>query len=272
MTSPATPPATPTRFPELYERHLVGPLFRPWAERLLERVPLAAGARVLDVACGTGIAARLARERVGERGRVVGVDRNAAMLAVARSIEPAIDWREGDAAALPLADDERFDAVLCHQGVQFFPDRAAAARAMHAALAPDGWLAVGVWRSLGENGLFHDLARAAEPFVGPVRDGRHGFTDADALARLLTDAGFADVRVEAMTLETRFETDGAELVRLNANALLGMSEAGKAMADAERAAMAARIAEASLPELERYRDGGAIAFRTSANVATARKA
>ena len=68
-------------FPEIYERCLVGPLFRPWAEAILDDVGLAPGDRVLDVACGTGIVARLARERLGEAGRVVGIDISPAMIA-----------------------------------------------------------------------------------------------------------------------------------------------------------------------------------------------
>lgn len=45
-------------FPEMYERLLVGPLFRPWGEVLLSRAALKPGERVLDAACGTGIVAR----------------------------------------------------------------------------------------------------------------------------------------------------------------------------------------------------------------------
>src|SRR5262245_55858244 len=110
-----------TTFTEIYERVLVGPLFRPFAEQLVARVAPTPGDSVLDVACGTGIAARVARERLGAEARIVGVDVAPAMLAVARTADPTIDWREGDAAALPVS--EQFTVLTCHQGLQFMPDK-----------------------------------------------------------------------------------------------------------------------------------------------------
>lgn len=272
MTLPSTPspPSAPPSFPEMYERLLVEPLFRPWAEQLLARVPLAATSRVLDVACGTGIVARLARQRGGARGRVTAVDLSSGMIATARAIEPAIDWREGSAAALPVGDDERFDAVFCQQGLQFFPDRAAAVREMRRVLAPGGRVAIAVWRSLEDNGLFYDLHVVAERLLGPVVDVRHSFADAEALGRLLLDAGFADVRVEPVALEARFAVEPTALARLNARALTGMSAAARTMSDAERARIESAIVDASLGDVARYAEGGAIAFPTSANIATAR--
>lgn len=89
-------------FAEMYERWLVGPLFRPWAEMTFEQVGLSPGDRVLDVACGTGAVARVARERLGDAGHVVGIDVSRDMLAVARVVAPEIVWREGAAVALPL--------------------------------------------------------------------------------------------------------------------------------------------------------------------------
>ena len=266
--APAGAPAP--SFPELYERLLVGPLFTPWAERLLDGMALAPGSRVLDVACGTGIVARLAAERLGAGARVVGVDRTPPMLAVARAVAPEIDWREGDAAELPVGEDETFDAVVCHQGLQFFADRLAAVREMRRVLAPGGRVGIGVWRSREENGLWNDLDIVAQRFVGHFDDVRHGFTDEDALARLLIDAGFQGVEVTPTTLETRFEIEPAALARLNAGAVVGMTPAGKAMSEAERAALVERIVDASLPEVERYRSGGVIAFPTSANIANGR--
>lgn len=284
MTSPTTPSAVASdwmlsmargNFPELYERLLVEPLFRPWGNALLDRVSLdreslAAGSHVLDVACGTGIVARLARERLGDQAHIVAIDRSPAMLAVARAVEPAIDWREGDAAEPPVQNDERFDVIVCHQGLQFFPDKMAAMRAMQRVLAPGGRVGIGVWRSLEENGLFYDLGMVAERYLGPIDDARHSFADADALAQLLVDAGFTDVHVDRVSRETRFALDPAVLARLNAMAVIGMTATGKAMADAERAEMVDTIVNASLPDAARYNRGHMLAFRTSANIAVAR--
>jgi hypothetical protein len=68
---------------------------------------------------GTGIVARLARERLGADSRITGVDINSEMIAVARSIEPDISWHRGNALELPF-ENGSFDVVLCQQGFQFF--------------------------------------------------------------------------------------------------------------------------------------------------------
>ena len=70
--------------PELYERYLVPAITALWATDLIERAAPRPGERVLDLACGTGIVARLAEARMGA-GRIVGIDINSGMLAVARS-------------------------------------------------------------------------------------------------------------------------------------------------------------------------------------------
>jgi SAM-dependent methyltransferase len=236
---------------------------------LLDGVELRAGMALLDVACGTGIVARIARDRARGDLRGVGVDRNPAMLDVARRITAAIDWREGDAAALPIGD-ERFDVVCCHQGLQFIPDKAAAVHEMRRALAPGGVVAVGVWRSLEENGLFNDLGNVAEEFVGPIADARHSFADARTLASLFEGAGFREIVVEPVALDVRFEIDASILVRLNAMAVVGMSSVGKTIAEAERRDVVDRIIAASHPVVTRYVSGNAIVFPTAANIAIAR--
>jgi len=270
MTQPA--PAlnfSSLSFPEMYERWLVQPLFRPWAEVLLQRVALAAGDGVIDVACGTGIVARLASEQLGAGARVVGVDLSPPMLAVARAVAPAIDWREGNAGALPVKDGETFDVAICQQGLQFFPDKPAAVRELRRVLAPGGRVAVATWRSVEEIPMFRDLKVVAERHLGAVVDQRHSFPDAAALRGLLADGGFKDVRVDTMARTIRFD-DAKVFVRLNTMALAGMSAAAKGMSDEERARIVGVIAQESVAVLPPYAAGDGVAFEISTNVATAR--
>jgi ubiquinone/menaquinone biosynthesis C-methylase UbiE len=58
---------------------------------LVDVARLVPGERILDVACGTGVVARAAAKRVGAAGRVVGVDLNPGMIAVARSLPATSD-------------------------------------------------------------------------------------------------------------------------------------------------------------------------------------
>src|SRR4029453_9403882 len=85
---------------EAYERYAVSSWSGPLAARLVALAAPQEGERVLDVACGTGIGARVAAGGVDARGAVAGVDLNEGMLAVAREQGPAIDWRQGDVEAL----------------------------------------------------------------------------------------------------------------------------------------------------------------------------
>jgi trans-aconitate methyltransferase len=89
--------------PHAYERSMVPTLFTPWAQELLARAALHAGERVLDVACGTGIVARLAAPRVGPSGYVLGVDLQAAMLETARAQTPLRVPPSSGARGIPMA-------------------------------------------------------------------------------------------------------------------------------------------------------------------------
>ncbi|WP_281405446.1 MULTISPECIES: methyltransferase domain-containing protein [unclassified Mesorhizobium] len=253
----------------MYERWLVGPLFRPWAEVTFEEVRLSPGHRVLDIACGTGIVARVAKERLGAAGYVVGIDISPDMLAVARTVAPDIDWRAGNASALPLRDGEQFDVVVCQQGLQFVPDKPAAAAEMRRALAQGGMSAVATWRSDEEIPFFRELRRVAERLLGPIADLRHSFGNSASLEALLRDVGFHDVRSRTISRIIRFE-DGAPLLRLNTMALVGMSAACKAMTDQERKRVVEDIVSGSAAVLQSHSDGSGVAFELSANLATAK--
>jgi ubiquinone/menaquinone biosynthesis C-methylase UbiE len=256
-------------FPEMYEQWLVGPWFRPWAEVALNQVNLANGDRLLDIACGTGIVARTARERLGDTATIVGIDVSRDMLAVAKKTAPGIDLREGNAMALPLREGECFDVIVCQQGLQFFPDKPAAASEMRRAAATCSRVAVSTWRSDDEIPFFRELRRIAERHLGEIVDQRYSFGDATALEKLLREAGFLEVRSRIISRIAHFNPD-TWLLRGNAMALIGMSAAAKDLDEAERHRVADAIVSESECVRERYSDGSELAFEMSTNLATAR--
>jgi len=151
---------------ERYESCFVPAIFAAWAGRVADAAALRQGDKVLDVGCGTGVLAREAQQRVGTDGKVVGLDLNEAMLAVAARREPAIEWRQGTAAALPFPDGS-FDAVVSQFAMMFFPDRVAALREMWRTLAAGGRLVVATWASIDHAPGYQRLVDVA------VRHGAH---------------------------------------------------------------------------------------------------
>jgi SAM-dependent methyltransferase len=127
-----------------YER--LAETFAPIHDRVVEALELAPGARVLDVACGTGgVALRAARLGAD----VVGVDISADQLAKARRSAEAegleIRFDEGDCQELPYADAE-FDAVPSAFGAIFAPDHERTAAELARVCRPGGRLALTAWR------------------------------------------------------------------------------------------------------------------------------
>ena len=253
---------------EAYERYAVASWSRPLAEQLVALAAPQDGERVLDVACGTGIVARLAAQGVGERGSVVGVDLNDGMLDVARAQGAAIDWRRGDAEALPL-DDEAFDVVVCQQGLQFFPHRSAALAEMHRVLAPGGRLALSVMRPIAHNAgwgaLADALARHAGAEAGAMMRAPFPDWDAAELRELVTSAGFHDVRLLIVVASARYPSP-EELVRWEA-AASPLAGPLSALSPETRAALIDDVAAAIA---DRVDDGGVV-FAQETHVVLARR-
>lgn len=117
-------------------------LFGPVTEEFMDFAGLRKGWRVLDVACGPGIASRAAARRVTEKGSVLAVDLAPGMVELAAS-RPApkrsapIEFRAMDAHKLPLPDAS-FDAVICQLGLMLFARPDAALAEMRRVVVPGG--------------------------------------------------------------------------------------------------------------------------------------
>lgn len=178
--TPAVAPAAPPPGPDLAaikakqqttwsagDYAVIGTTLQIVGETLCEAAGIAAGERVLDVACGNGNAALAAARRFAH---VTGIDYVPALLeradARARADGLALELRHADAEALPF-EDGAFDAVLSTFGVMFTPDQARAAEELLRVCRPGGRIALACWTPDGFIGkVFQAVGRHVPPPAG----------------------------------------------------------------------------------------------------------
>jgi ubiquinone/menaquinone biosynthesis C-methylase UbiE len=138
-----------------YAQHFDPAFGRRFAERAVDALVVVRGARVLDVACGTGVFARMAAHVVGPGGRVVGIDPSAIAVATARRTDPTsiVHWQQWENGGLPF-ENGTFDVVACQHALHRFPDPVVILEEMRRVLAPGGRLGVTTWGPIEENPAF----------------------------------------------------------------------------------------------------------------------
>ena len=177
------------------------------SKRTVTNLKLQAGAKVLDVGCGTGASALPAAQAVGKNGFVVGVDLAARLLDRARTKALAagldnVELRLADMTALNYPDGS-FDAVVSVFSIFFVPDMEGLVRELWRMVRPGGKLAVTTWgprifgpaysRWLVAVGRERpDLATAFNPW--------DRITDVASVRKLLQDGGVKDPEVIAEEL------------------------------------------------------------------------
>ncbi len=235
---------------------------RLFIDPLLEDARIGPGMNVLDIACGTGLVAA----RVAEYGaHVVGLDFSKAMLALARARHPAIAFDEGDAEALPYADDT-FDAVVSNFGIHHVPRPSLALREACRVLRGGGRVAFTVWAAPAETIawklLFDALARHGDPAAAnaPVPGG--GLGSPGHCIDALRQAGFAAMQPRLLR-RTWHHAGAADLVA----ALRAGTARMAAMISAQDAASMPAIVSDVERNAEPYRCAGGIAVPVAAFVA-----
>lgn len=181
-----------------------------WGRRVLDRLPLTGREQVLDIGCGTGRLTHEIAERV-PGGRVVGIDRSAAMLETAaewlRERSPRTTLVLADGAALPFR--RAFDAAFSGATFHWIHDHPALFRSIITALRPGGRLVAqcGGGPNLAllyarADRLMRDprFARYFEDWSEPTY-----FADVETTKRRLTAAGFVNVEVSLEEAPTPFE-------------------------------------------------------------------
>lgn len=180
-----------------YEKIRVAAILGPVAQALVESAGIRPGNIVIDIGCGTGPAARAAAGYANESGRVIGVDINPAMLAVAdaaRDVPGApVEWHQQNAEALSF-NNETFDVALCSHSLPFMADPERVLAEAYRVLKPGGRIAVSAWCSVRDNPYFDALIEAQKEHIGEstAEELRKAFlfSERHVIGEMLTAAGF----------------------------------------------------------------------------------
>ena len=260
---------------ETYESYFVPAMFQPWANLLLHHAALQPGERVLDVACGTGVVARMAAPVVGLRGHVGAIDMSLSMVDVARSL-PAPDgasiaWHVGDANVLPFSDGE-FDVVLCQHALPFFPNRAVVAREMHRVLKSGGRALAIVLQALERHVVFQALMESVARYLGvPISVVQIPFAlcEAEELRTLYAAGGFEDVEVYPESILVGFP-NAEKFVPLAVMSSAAAVPAFANLSGPAKVEMIEAIRAEIEPAIQAYRNGEHLSFPMFAHVAVGR--
>jgi SAM-dependent methyltransferase len=190
----------------------------PVTDRMLERLGLAQGHRIVDLASGTGEPSLAIAERVGPLGWVLGSDFVEPMLVVAREKAAGrglhnIEYRvaDGETLVLPAAS---FDGASMRFGLMFMPDPVAAMKHVHHALKPGARAVIVTWAAADRNpwAAIPIAALKRQMQIPPPEPGAPGlfaFGDPARLRSTLTQAGFGAVEIDEVPNEVGSFADGA---------------------------------------------------------------
>jgi SAM-dependent methyltransferase len=183
-------------------------VLRPVSDRLIAAAKPKPSERVIDVGCGCGATTIQFAEHVGREGAVLGLDVSEPMLARARERARGlpITLALADATVHDLTSHDA-DLIVSRFGVMFFADPAKSFANLRRGLKPGGRLVFACWREPKQNPwLILPLREAAKhtpplPETNPEDPGPFAFASEARVRRLLTDAGFVDIDLEAQDLE-----------------------------------------------------------------------
>ncbi len=193
--------------PSAYEKYIVPAYTGAWAKEIVNRACLNEGEKILDVACGTGLVARIAAEKQSCSDLIFGVDVNEVMIKKAQEIEKGISWHNNDVTDLPFFDNF-FDVILCQQGLQYFPGSDLALKEMNRVLAENGRILISVWRPIKYSPFYESLCKILEEYVdanaGSMLSAAFAFGDYEKLKSLFVNAGFNNININIVVKQMSY--------------------------------------------------------------------
>ncbi|MDA0183304.1 methyltransferase domain-containing protein [Solirubrobacter phytolaccae] len=215
---------------------------------------------VLDVGCGTGSTTEAVARQAD---RAVGVDISAPMIEAARKRTDAAEFIVADAQSHPF--HERFDFVISRFGVMFFEDPVAA----FTNLARAGThLRVIAWRGAEDNPFHTTAERAAKPLMPDLPDrtneaaGQFAFGNADRVRGILTQAGWSDVELQPLDVESTMPEDALE------GYYTRLGPVGMALQEANDTTRA-RVIEVVRPAFDPFLQNGEVRYTAACWIITA---
>lgn len=248
-----------------YDDHSVPAMFGPLARATLDKTPLPAGAHIIDIACGTGALTREIASRLKGNGRIVGADLNETMTELAAQRHPSdaheATYVASDVCELPFGDAV-FDLAFCQQGLQFFPEKAAALTEIRRVLKQGGELKLTCWSAISPfNGA---LSEALSDHVGEAASTKakapFSFRDGNVIRALLEGSSFTIEAQQSIVLERRFDNLFEQIMALPIEK--DLSEAGEVVTNA--------VVKDVASKLEKYRVGEAFVVPQEAHLFEAR--
>jgi ubiquinone/menaquinone biosynthesis C-methylase UbiE len=189
------------------QQEVLDQLFKPFEDRLVEKVRAASAQRVLDVGCGTG-STTLAVARCA-KGHCTGVDISDPLIAIARARaqrdEPASFIRAD--AQTHTFEPASFDMIISRFGVMFFDNPVVAFANLRRAAMDDAKLRCIAWRSAAENPFMTTAERAAArllpniPARRPDAPGQFSFADQHQVASILQESGWAEIDIRPIDVD-----------------------------------------------------------------------
>lgn len=189
-----------------------GDVIRSWLRdvtaAMLDAARISTGHRVLDIAAGAGDQTLDIARRVGTTGHVLATDLSERILALAeRNAQahgyPQVHTRVADAQALDMVG-ANFDAAVCRLGLMFCANPLLALTEVRRALKPGGQFSAVVFSAPQQNPCLTITMAIARRYAGlpPVASAEPGsllsLGAPGLLQRLLADAGFVDITVQAV--------------------------------------------------------------------------